>query len=35
MISIEGLDKAAVLAALYNASHPQGLGFVHAAIPTP
>jgi len=30
MISIEGLDKAAVLAALYNASHPQGLGFVHA-----
>lgn len=28
-ISIKGLDKAAVLAALYNASHPQGMGFLH------
>lgn len=27
-ISIEGLDKAAVLAALYNASRPQGMGFM-------
>ena len=26
MIDIRGLRKAAVLAALYNASHPQGLG---------
>lgn len=25
-ISIKGLDKAAVLAALYNASQPQGMG---------
>lgn len=29
-INIEGLDKAEVLAALYNASHPLGLGFLHA-----
>ncbi len=29
MISINGLDKAAVLAALYNASRPQGMGFMH------
>jgi len=29
-VSIRGLDKAAVLAALYNASHPQGMGFLHA-----
>lgn len=28
-ISIQGLSKAAVLAALYNASKPQGLGFMH------
>ncbi len=29
MISLAGLDKAAVLAALYNASRPQGMGFMH------
>ena len=29
MINIEGLDKATVLAALYNASRPQGMGFLH------
>lgn len=29
MIDISKLDKAEVLAALYNASHPQGLGFLH------
>lgn len=28
-ISLQGLNKAAVLAALYNASHPQGLGWMH------
>lgn len=28
-IDISGLDKAAVLAALYNASHPLGMGFLH------
>lgn len=28
-ISLVGLDKAAVLAALYNASKPQGMGFLH------
>lgn len=28
MVSIKELDKAAVLAALYNASHPQGMGFL-------
>jgi len=28
-ISIANLEKAAVLAALYNAAHPQGLGFLH------
>ena len=28
-ISIQGLNKAAVLAALYNASKPQGMGFMH------
>ena len=27
--SIAGLDKAAVLAALYNGSHAQGMGFIH------
>jgi len=27
-ISIKGLNKAAVLAALYNASKPQGMGFM-------
>lgn len=34
MISIDGLDKALVLAALYNASRPLGMGFVHYD-PTP
>ena len=29
-IDISGLDRAEVLAALYNASHPRGLGFLHA-----
>ena len=29
MISLSGLDKAAVLAALYNASRVQGMGFLH------
>jgi hypothetical protein len=29
MISLVGLNKAAVLAALYNASRPQGMGFMH------
>ena len=29
-INIEGLDKAEVLAALYNASRQQGMGFMHA-----
>ena len=29
MVSIKGLDKRAVLAALYNASRPQGMGFLH------
>lgn len=28
MVSIKGLSKAKVLAALYNASHPQGMGFL-------
>lgn len=28
-INIEGLDRAAVLAALYNASRPLGMGFMH------
>jgi len=28
-ISLEGLDKAVVLAALYNASRPLGMGFMH------
>ncbi len=28
MISLKGLDKAAVLKALYNASKPQGLGIM-------
>ncbi len=28
-ISLIGLDKAEVLATLYNASKPQGLGFLH------
>lgn len=27
-ISLKGLDKAEVLAALYNASKPQGMGFI-------
>lgn len=29
MIDIKGLNKAEVLAALYNNSKPQGLGFLH------
>lgn len=29
MISLEGLDKAEVLAALYNGSRPLGMGFLH------
>jgi hypothetical protein len=29
-IDISKADKAAVLAALYNASHPQGMGFMQA-----
>lgn len=29
-ISLQGLDRAEVLAALYNASKPQGLGFLQA-----
>ncbi|MBA7541333.1 hypothetical protein ES705_33644 [subsurface metagenome] len=29
-ISLIGLDKAEVLAALYNASKPQGMGFFHS-----
>lgn len=28
-VNITGLDKAAVLSALYNASHQQGMGFMH------
>src|SRR5436190_12424669 len=28
-IDISKLDKASVLAALYNASRPQGMGFMH------
>ncbi len=28
-IDLKGLNKAAVLAALYNASKPQGMGFLH------
>lgn len=34
MIDIKG-RKAEVLAALYNASHPQGLGFLHFSPPYP
>lgn len=34
LISIAGLDKASVLAALYNAAQPQGLGFLQYD-PTP
>lgn len=29
-ISLEGLDKAAVLAALYNGSQQLGMGFLHS-----
>ena len=29
MIDINGLNKALVLAALYNHSRPQGMGFLH------
>ena len=28
-VDISGLDKAAVLAALYNAAKPMGMGFLH------
>ena len=28
-VNIEGLDKAEVLAALFNASKQQGMGFIH------
>ena len=31
MVDIKGLDKAKVLKALYDHSHVQGLGFMHAA----
>ncbi len=31
MVNIKGLDKARVLKALYDHSHVQGLGFMHAA----
>ncbi|MFJ6841415.1 hypothetical protein ACIQRE_01960 [Streptomyces griseoluteus] len=31
VVNIAGLDKAAVLAALYNASRPLGLGFLNPA----
>lgn len=34
VIDLTGLDKAVVLAALYNASRPQGMGFLHYD-PTP
>ena len=34
MISLEGLNKADVLAALYNGSRPLGMGFLHCD-PTP
>lgn len=33
-INLDGLDKAAILAALYNGARPQGLGFLHYD-PTP
>lgn len=33
-INLKGMNKAAVLAALYNASKPQGMGFLHYD-PTP
>ena len=29
IINLEGLDRAEILAALYNASKPQGLGVLH------
>jgi hypothetical protein len=29
LIDLAGMDKAEVLARLYNASKPQGVGFVH------
>ena len=32
MVDIKGLDKAAVMAALFNASAPQGYGFLQADI---
>lgn len=33
MISIKGLNKAAVLKALYDGSHTQGMGFLQAVPP--
>lgn len=29
MVNISGISKGKVLAALYNASHPLGMGFLH------
>jgi hypothetical protein len=29
-MNIKGISKAKILAALYNASHPQGMGFLQA-----
>ena len=29
MVNISGLNKAKVLVALYNSTHPQGMGFLH------
>lgn len=34
IVNLSGFNKAAVLAALYNASKPQGRGFLHYD-PTP
>lgn len=34
-VSIAGLDKARVLATLFNASHPQGMGFLNPASSMP
>lgn len=31
-VNISGLDKAAVLAALYNNARPLGMGFLHARV---
>ena len=35
MLDIKGLDKADVLAALYNASRPAGMGFIQAGFAGP